>query len=180
MNVTAIVFSCIFYLASLVMLPLRQIVAPCLAYMGLLVLSFATTSEGYPLLPINNAILVGWLCMTVVVSLATFMQSPRVRNSNKGMGYMEAGSLVGMAIGLLGYTFSPQINIFYGIMIVATAAGTFFGYLIFTNTPSGRGVGAGSGKFFSYLLAKGFPAAITVMQLGVVLVLLVAIKNIQS
>ena len=177
MTATAIVFSCLFYFAALVTLPVRQVIAPCLSFMGLLVLSFAKTAEGYPLLPINNMIIVGWLCMTVVVTVASFLQNPALRYSSKGVGYMEAGSIVGMAVGLLGFTFTNQVNLLYGIMIVATAAGTFFGFLVFTNTPKGRGVSINSGNFFSYLLAKGFPSAITVMQAGVVLVLLIAMRN---
>lgn len=177
MTVTAIVFSCIFFAAALILLPLRLIAAPCCSFVGLLVLSFAHTAEGYPLLPINNSLIIGWLCMTVVVTVATIMQTAAIRDSRKGMGYLTIGALAGMAVGLLGFTITPQVNYLYGIMIAMTALGTFFGFLLFTNTPAGKQAGVASGNFFRYLLAKGFPTAITVMQLGVVLVLIIALNN---
>ncbi|MDE6142491.1 MAG: hypothetical protein K2F94_00270, partial [Muribaculaceae bacterium] len=117
-------------------------------------------------------------CMTIVVATATMLQPVPLRRASRGMGYIMTGAIAGMAIGLLGFSFASHVSMLYAIMVVATAAGTFFGFLIYTNTPQGRPVGIGSGNFFKYLLAKGFPTAITVMQLGVVLVLLIAINNI--
>ena len=90
---------------------------------------------------------------------------------------MMIGALVGLAVGLLGFTVSSNISLLYSIMILAVIAGIFLGFLLYTQTPSGRPVGPGSGNFFRYLLAKGFPTAITVMQIGVVLVLIIALNN---
>lgn len=177
---TAIVFSCIFFAASLLLLFIRLQAAPCCAFIGLLTLSFAKTAEGYSLLPFNDTIIIGWLCITVVVVLACMLQPPAIRYSRKGMGYMAVGAIAGMALGLLGFTFSNQVNYLYGIMILMTALGTFLGFLLFTNTPSGRFAGVNSGNFFRYLLAKGFPTAITVMQAGVVLVLIIIVYNFQN
>ena len=61
-------------------------------------------------------------------------------------------------------------------MILATVAGICLGFLLYTNTPDGRPVAPRTGHFFKYLLAKGFPTAVTVMQAGVALVLWVATK----
>ena len=177
MAVTAIVFSSILFAASLACLAWRQIASPCLAFVGLLVISFAKSQDGNPLLPINNNIIFGWLCMTVLVTVATMLQPAAVRNTSKGIGYLTIGSVVGLAIGLLGFTFTNAVNLLYGIMIVCTAAGTFFGYLLYSNTPSGRGVALASGNFFRYFLAKGFPVALTIMQIGVVLTLIIAINK---
>ncbi len=177
MTATIIVFSCILWVAALALLPFRQILAPVLSFLGLLTLSFATNDAGYPLLPINNVILVGWLCMTVVVTLATLMQPAPVLSQTRGMSYILTGAIAGLAIGLLGFTVSASISMLYGIMIVAVVAGIFFGFLLYTSTPAGHPVRISSGFFFKYLLAKGFPTAISVMQIGVVLVLLVAIHN---
>ena len=68
--------------------------------------------------------------------------------------------------------------VLYACMILGTAAGCFFGYLIFTNTPRGAPVNFSSGHFFQYLLAKGFPIALAVMMMGIVLVLLLAVNNL--
>ena len=63
-------------------------------------------------------------------------------------------------------------------MIVSVIIGIFIGFLMYTRTPDGRPVAPGTGNFFRYLLAKGFPTAITVMQPGVVLVLTIALNTI--
>ena len=46
-----------------------------------------------------------------------------------------------------------------------------------SHAPEGAGFGPSSGHFFNYLLAKGFPTAITVMQIGVALVLAIALQK---
>ncbi len=175
MTVTVIIISCILFAASLALLPLRMLAAPACAFMGLMTLSFAKSADGYPLVPVNGTILIGWLCMTVVVTTATLLQPVAVRNTRRGMGYIIVGALAGMSVGILGYTVASQVSMLYGIMIAATEAGTFLGFLLYTNTPEGRAINVASGNFFRYLLAKGFPTAITVMQIGVALVLTIAL-----
>lgn len=176
MSVVLIILSCVLFAVAVYTLVSRPAYAPALAYLGLLSLSFAQKGS-YPLLPINGVILTGWLCMTVVVMLATMMQPAVVRNQSRGMGYIIVGAFVGLAIGLLGYTVTDSFSALYGIMIVAVAAGIFFGFLLYSRTPDGAPVSIRSGNFYRYLMAKGFPTAITVMQMGVVLVLLIAVAN---
>lgn len=176
MSIFLLIVSILFWVASLISLPSRPFFSPALSYLGLLGLSFCE-SDGIPWLPINSAMLISWLCITVVVMLATMLQPAAVRSQARGMAYMIGGAIVGLAIGLLGFTVASSINMLYGIMIVAVAAGIFFGFLMYSNTPHGRGVGLASGHFFSYLFAKGFPTAVSVMQIGLVLVLLVAKAN---
>lgn len=171
-----IIISILCWAAALLLLFRRPFYAPALSYIGLFLISLAK-EQGYPLLPLNSTILVGWLCMTIVVMLATMMQPEPVRNAANGVAYMTVGALVGMAVGLLGFTFSSQIAMLYGIMIVATAAGVFFGFMLYSRTPKGSGLGLASGNFFKYLLAKGFPVAITVMMIGVVLTLVLALHG---
>lgn len=171
--------SCILWIGAIVALWWRPLVSPVLSFLGLLCLSAAKTGSmalggPYPLVPINSSVLMSWLCMTVVVTGATVMQPADRMRGNASMGYLLGGALAGLAVGLLGFTFSSSMSILYGCMVIAVAAGTFFGWLLFTNTPAGRSNMAGSGGFFSLLLAKGFPVAITVMQLGVPLVILTA------
>jgi len=177
MTTFMIILSCLLFAAALVALPRRIILAPALAYLGLVTISFATRN-GYPLLPVNGAILIGWFCMTVVITLAIILQPLPVRNQSRGMGYIMTGALAGLAVGLLGFTTTASVTLLYSLMIVAVIAGIFFGFLLYTRTPDGRPVAMGSGNFFRYLLAKGFPTAITVMQGGVVLVLLIAINQL--
>ncbi|MCM1153524.1 MAG: hypothetical protein NC328_07720 [Muribaculum sp.] len=167
-----VILSILVWIAAIAMLRRRPLLSPALSYLGLLSASFAQT-DGNPWFPLNSVILMGWLCMTIVVMLATLMQPAAVRRSTHGVWYMTGGAFVGMVIGLLGITFTQVAAMLYGIMVTATAAGVFFGFLMYSRTPGGSGMSIGSGNFFHYLLAKGFPVAITVMQIGVVLTILV-------
>lgn len=175
MATVLIILACILFVIALVLLWRGIVLSPASAYLGLLALSFATSKEGYPLLPINSTILFAWLYITIIVMVATVMQAAPLRHTTKGVGYMLMGAVVGMVIGLLGFTFASSLSVVYGTMIVATAAGCFFGYLLYTNTPDGRPIASVPGHLVKYFLAKAFPIAITVMQIGVVAVLTIAI-----
>lgn len=171
MGVTLLILSIVCFVCSVALIYVRGILAPVAAFMGLL---FAWLSG---MLPLNSTIIVMWLCMTALVTTLQMLHTPQVRGSRAGVGYMVAGAFTGMAAGLPGVTLATTPAMLYGIMIVATVAGTFFGFLLYTNTPRGRGLDLASGRFFGYLLAKGFPVALTVMQIGVVAVLLVWMRG---
>lgn len=177
MMIFLIICSCLLFVGALAALPTRIAIAPCLSYVGLVLMSLAQRN-GYPLLPVNQTILIGWFCMTLVVTVTTILQPLPVRRQTRGMGYMLVGSLAGLAVGLLGFTISSNIVTLYSCMILAVIAGIFCGFLLYSRTPDGYPVAPGSGNFFKYLLAKGFPTVITVMQLGVVLVLTIAIYSL--
>lgn len=173
MYILIIILCALLWLCSLVALHGRQMLAPALSYGALILLSFARKG-GYQLLPINTTILMGWFLMTVVVMLIVILQPEAVRRQTRGTVYMIIGAITGMAVGLLGFTFSDNLQLLYGAMIAGVIVGIFCGFLLYTRTPEGAPVAPGSGNFFRYLLAKGFPTGITVMQLGVVLVLTIA------
>lgn len=178
MSVFLLIVSILFWVASIAALPRRPFYAPALSYLGLLCLSFCQT-DGVAWLPVNSRMLYSWLSITLVVMIATVLQPAAVRNSTKGMAYMIGGAFVGLAIGLLGYTFTTTESMLYSIMAIAVIVGIFFGYIVFSRTPSGRADAPGSGNFFGYLLAKGFPTAITIIQIGLVFVLLI-LQHIQN
>ena len=166
-------------MAGFATLPSRPLFSPVLSYLGLLCLSFCNT-DGLAWLPINGNMLISWLCITLVVMMATIMQPAAIRMQARGMAYIIGGAVVGLAIGLLGYTISFDVSMRYAIMIVATAVGIFLGFLLYSNTPDGRAISITSGNFFRYLLAKGFPTAVTVMQVGLVFVLLIWQANLSQ
>lgn len=168
--VISIIFASILYLLGLFLIPKRLVGAPACCFLGLLILSMGRTPEGYPILPLGNGLILGWLFMAVLVTVLTLCQPAPIRHTNKGMMYYLIGSLTGLAIGLLGFTFTNVAGGRYVMMIVSVAAATFMGGLIYARTPDGAPVGLNSGHFFSYLLAKGFPTAISVMELGTALV----------
>lgn len=176
MDIFLIILCILFWALSIWCLFGRQTIAPALSFIALILLSF--TSWFSPL--VNNTMIIGWLAMTVVVMFAAYMQPEPVRRQTKGMPFMIVGGVVGLALGLLGFTVSSVITLRYSLMIIAVAAGIFLGFLLYSQTPDGQPVRPGSGNFFKYLLAKGFPTAITLMQLGVALVLLMVIKNVNG
>lgn len=176
MNVFLLIISIILWVGAIGSLAYRPLYAPALSFLGLLMISFCQTA-GVPWIPISNGMIISWLCITVVVMMATMLQPAAIRSQMRGMAYIIGGGIVGLVVGLLGYTVSSVANVLYGIMIVATAIGIFFGFLLYSNTPDGKAVGIGSGNFFRYLLAKGFPTAVTLMQIGLVFVMLLIIHG---
>lgn len=167
----SIIFSSILFLLGISLIPYRLVASPCCCFLGLLIISMGKTGEGYPLLPISQGMILGWLFMAVLVTVLTVCQPAPIRNTRRGMYYYLGGALTGMIIGLLGFTFLQNAGGRYVFMIVATAVATFLGGLMYGSTPEGKNVGISSGNFFTYMLAKGFPTAISIMQLGTVLVL---------
>lgn len=178
MSVFLLIVSILFWVASIVALPKRPIYAPALSFLGLLCMSFCNSGDGVQWLPINSPMLYSWLSITIVVMIATFLQPVSIRTSSKGMAYIIGGAFVGLAVGLLGYSATTDESMLYGIMAIAVVIGIFFGYLIYSRTPAGRSFWPGSGKFFGYLLAKGFPTAVTVIQIGLIFVLLILVNNV--
>lgn len=145
----------------------KQVLAPVAAFTGLALCSVAN------LLPVTTPMIFSWLSMSLIVMGATYMQPQAIQQQKRGMGYIVIGGIAGMMTGLLTFGMNVMPVTVNGTMIVGTAAGVFLGYLLFTRTPRGKKVAIGTGNFFRYLSAKGFPAAIAIMQIGVALVLLI-------
>lgn len=179
MNAFLVILSCLLWAASLFCLYGRQTAAPALSYLALVALSFMT-SNGFPTLPINNTILIGWLCMTLVVMFSTILQPDPVRRQTKGMNYMIIGGIAGLAVGLLGFSFCNSLSLRYTCMVLGVLTGTALGFMSYAMTPDGKPLKAGSANFFNYLLAKGFPTAITLMMPGLALVMVIALKNVNA
>lgn len=179
MAIFLIIVSALLWLLSIWTLYGRQALSPALSYVALVLISFAQ-KDGYPLLPVNGTILTTWLCMTLLVMFTVYLQPVPVRRQTRGMIYIIVGGITGLAVGLLGFTFTTSPGLIYSCMILGTVVGIFLGFLMYTNTPEGRPVGFSSGNFFRYLLAKGFPTAITLMQLGVVLVLWISMSKVNA
>lgn len=165
MSVVLIILAVILYGVAGLLLYKKELLGPVAAFlaMGAVYLS--------DLLPMNLNMIIAWLCLTLVVTGVSAMQAPAVMAQRRSMGYIMTGSIAGLAVGLMGYTFTPSISAVYAIMVLAIVAGIFFGYLLFTRTPDGAQLLTSRSRFFSYLLAKGFPVAIAVSMLGVPLIL---------
>ncbi len=176
MATVIIIISIVTWIISMIcLLGRRPALGPTLSYLALWWLHYARI-DGYKVLPINSTILYTWLAMTLIVIITVIMQPARISSQTRGTGYMLGGALAGLAVGLAAGSVTTAVSVLYGIMIVAVVLCIFFGYLLFTRTPAGRGLNVASGDFFRYLLAKGFPTAITVMMAGIPLVMLMAMR----
>ena len=173
MMVFLIILSCMLWIAALGTLGKRILLAPALSYCGLLVISFAMHND-LPVVPLSKSMLISWLCITLVMMLIIVLQNPAIRMQSRGTGYILVGGLAGMAVGLLAFTFTASLTFLYSLMLLGIIIGIFLGYLLFTRTPDGVAVAPGTGNFFRYLLAKGFPTLITLAQPGIVAVILIA------
>ncbi|MDE5843530.1 MAG: hypothetical protein K2H35_07345 [Muribaculaceae bacterium] len=173
MMIFLIILACLLWLGAFLALPKRIILGPALSFCALLVLSFAK-KDGYSIFHLTGGMQLSWLVITLLVMMIIMMQNPAVRQQSRGVVYMEVGAIAGLAIGLLGCTFTTNLNLLYALAIIGIAAGIFLGFLMFTNTPDGRDVNLPSGRFFKYLLAKGFPVLVTAAQLSVPAVILIA------
>lgn len=173
MMIFLIILACLLWLGAFLALPKRIILGPALSFCALLVLSFAK-KDGYTLFPLTGGMQLSWLVITLLVMMIIMMQNPAIRQQSRGVVYMIVGGIAGLAVGLLGFTFTSNLNLLYALAILGVVAGIFLGFLMFTNTPEGRDVSISTGRFFKYLLAKGFPVLITTAQLSIPAVILIA------
>ncbi len=171
-----IILSCLLWAASVWCMWGKQLLAPAFSYIGLSALSMAQ-SDGLSLLPINAPMLIWWLSFTVLTMLTTLLCPEGIRQQRRGTIQMIIGAFAGMAVGLIGSSMKLSPAAAYAMMIIGTAAGVFFGYMVFARSTAGRAVSIGSGNFFRYFPAKAFPIAVSVMIIGMVLVLLIALHN---
>lgn len=171
-----IILSCLLWAASVWSMWGKQLLAPALSYLGMLCLSMAQTN-GVPLIPINSHMLIWWLCFTVVTMLSTLLSPESIRQQRRGTIQMTVGAFAGMTVGLIGTTMEVNPAAAYAMMIIGTAVGVFFGYMVFTRSAAGRAVNFSSGNFLHYFLAKAFPIAVSVMMIGMVFVLLIALHS---
>lgn len=173
MMVFLIILACLLWLGAFLTLPKRIILGPALSFCALLVLSFAK-KNGYPLFPLSGGMQLSWLVITLLVMMIIMMQNPAVRQQSRGVAYMSIGAIAGLGIGLLSSSLTSNLNLLYALAILGIAVGIFLGFLLFTNTPEGRDVNFQSGRFFKYLLAKGFPVLVTAAQVSIPAVILIA------
>lgn len=171
MTTVWIILSCLLWAASVWSMWGKQLLAPAFSYMGMLTLSMARSGD-VPLLPINSTMLMWWLCFTVLTMLTTLLSPDAIRQQRRGTIHMAVGAFAGTAVGLVGSTMDLSPAAAYAMMIIGTAVGVFFGYMVFTRSAAGSAVNIKSGNFFRYFLAKGFPIAVSAMMIGMVFVLL--------
>lgn len=165
MAVILMILSIICFVGSLVLLFYKEAVAPAVALLGLVAMYFSHK------LPLAPNMVITWVAITVIILGVTSMQSRALMAQTRGMGYMLTGAIAGMAVGLIAVPAAESLTFLYACMILGIVAGIFFAFMLFSRTPQGRDVNLASGNFFTYLAAKGFPLALTVIQAGVCILL---------
>lgn len=171
MSVILAILAVLLMAGAFILLFKKEMLGPVAAFLAMSAVYFSG------LLPMNANMLITWLCLTLIVTGVSAMQSPAVMAQTRGMGYITIGAIAGMVVGLLGFSVSETLGTVYAMMSIGVLAGCFFGYFLFTRTPNGRQLSYSRSRFFAYLLAKGFPVAISVMQLGVISILWIAITK---
>lgn len=172
MTVFLIIISALLWIGAFAALPRRILLAPALSYCAMAVISWAKTPEGFDIFPLTNTFLFSWMAITLVVMMIITLQNVDIRQQSRGIWYMTIGGIAGMLVGLACLSLTSVMTLAYALMIIGAAIGIIIGFLLFTNTPAGTMVKPGSGHFFRYLLAKGFPTLITIAQLGIILVII--------
>ncbi|MBS7347899.1 MAG: hypothetical protein KIG61_05740 [Muribaculaceae bacterium] len=179
MNIFLLVASILLWVGSIWCLYGRLIVAPALSLVALFLLSLMS-DNGVPLLPINGVMLSSWFALSLLVAVICYLQPEQISRQTRGMLYIIVGGFTGMALGMLGYSVTSSVSLRYSCMALSIAAGIIFGFLLYTYTPQGQQVKPGSGFFVKYLLAKGFPTLVTLMQMGIALVIAIAMANVNA
>lgn len=172
MTIFLTILSCLLFAGALATLPKYILLSPALSYCGMLLLTFCKNSIGDAIFPLTTSLLVSWLCITLVVMLIIVMQPAEIRQQSRGVFYMAVGALAGMMLGLAFVNLMSTMQMAYALMVLGTAVGIFLGLLVFAGTPRGTNIRTGSGYFFKYLAAKGFPILVTMAQGGIILTVL--------
>lgn len=170
MDTFLIILGCILCGVAIWLLYYRALFAPALSFIGIATMGLAYKGY-YPIFPIGPAMLISWALIDAGIMFVTSLQPIYIIDERRGMWQIIVGAVAGMALGLLGVNINYNINLHYTLMIVGTAVGTFLGYLYFYLTPKGKEVIENKKEFFEYFLGKGFPVALTIMQIGLILVL---------
>lgn len=129
--------------------------SPAVAFSGLVAFGFSGIA------PMGPDLFIFWGIAALIAVGVNFMLPREVACSRIGMGYVAAGALVGLVVGLL-------LN--EAAMIIGAVLGAVAGGIAFSRTPAGRAVDFPSSRFLNYICAKGLPAVITLCQCGVVAV----------
>lgn len=130
-----------------------------LAYVGLWLLRWSGVIHP------SAGLLTSWGIIVAVVVVIDLLLPPAVARATNGMAHMGVGGLVGLFVGMTGFSLAWAVT--------GAATGVVLGALAYTRTPGGRSLGFPSSRFFQYLCAKGLPAVVTLGLIGIALLLVV-------
>lgn len=151
---------------SVAMLFFPRMPSTVVAYLAM----WAARFSGYA--PFNNASLIFWGIATAIIVANHFMLPRYIRNTGVGLPYMAGGAVVGMVIGL---TLNSSAAIIVGSMV-----GVILGGIAYARTHRGAALDFPSARFFNYLGAKGLPAVVASVMVGLVLAGLIIYSNVQA
>ena len=108
-------------------------------------------------------LMTSWGIAVAIVVMIDLLQPRTVSRSTKGMTYIGSGAIVGMMVGMTGFS--------YLWMVLGAAVGVIGGGYVYARTPAGKPLQFPSARFFQYLCAKGLPAIVTASVIGIAFLL---------
>lgn len=109
----------------------------------------------------SRGTLIFWGIAVVLVVANHYMLPGYIRNSGRGVAYVAAGALAGMAVGLTMYRPATIIG--------GAVAGALVGGVAYARTSRGKVLEFPTVKFFNYLGAKGIPAVMVASMIGLII-----------
>lgn len=110
-------------------------------------------------------LLVSWGIIVAIVIVIDLLLPQGIVRATNGMSYIGIGGLVGLFVGMTGFSLAWAV--------AGAAIGVVLGAIAYTRMPGGRELGFPSSRFFQYLCAKGLPAVVTLGLIGIALLLAV-------
>lgn len=151
-----ILLICFLLMAAVITSYLPRIPAVLPAYAGMLVLYFS----GFASFMLGADALWFWGIASVLVLGLDYMLPREVTRSSAGVPFIVTGAIAGMAVGIALSTVAS--------VIIATAAGAFFGAIAYANTRAGREIMTfPSRQFFNWFAAKALRAIVTLSITGI-------------
>lgn len=157
MSVILLISGIVALVAGFVAILRPYIPGAVLAYAGLWLLKWS--GELHP----SVELLASWGAIVAVVVVIDIMLPSGVTRAPNGMTYMGVGGLVGLFVGMTGFSLAWAV--------IGAAAGVFLGSVAYARTPGGRALDFPSSRFFQYLCAKGLPAVVTLGITGIAILL---------
>lgn len=149
------IVACFLAAVSVVMMFVPRLPACIVAYLAL----WADQLSGYVIF--SNATLIFWGVAVVLVVANNYLLPRHIRYSRRGLGYIAAGALVGMALGLIIHRPASVIG--------GSVLGALIAAIAYARTSRGAVLEFPTMKFFNYLGAKGIPAVMCASMVGLIL-----------
>lgn len=107
-----------------------------------------------------SSTIIFWSVATMIVLGLDRLLPSALSRSPQGQGYIAAGTLAAMVVGML---------MSGAGIILGAAIGAFLGALAYSRTPAGQPLAFPSSPFMKFLCAKGLPAIVAFSMVGLII-----------